>query len=69
MVHERYFGLTRHDGTEKPALAEFRRLKGAAVATTPDPLVDVPKDYYDAPEDNFQHLFDQFAVAFPAPHP
>ena len=68
MVHERYFGLTRHDGTEKPALAEFRRLKGAAVATTPDIEVDV-SDYYDAPEGNFQHLFAQFAVAFPAPHP
>jgi hypothetical protein len=69
MVHERYFGLTRYDGTEKPALSEFRRLKGAAVATTPDIVVDVPDDYYSAPEHNFHHLFEQFAVAFPAPHP
>jgi endo-1,4-beta-mannosidase len=69
MVHERYFGLTRYDGTEKPALSEFRRLKGTTVATTPDIVVEVPDDYYGAPEDNFHHLFEQFAVAFPAPQP
>ncbi len=65
MVHERYFGLTRYDGSPKPCLAAFQELQGQTVREAP-PL-SVPADYYAAPERHFHHLFDAFAADIPAP--
>jgi endo-1,4-beta-mannosidase len=61
MVHERYFGLTRHDGQAKPCLEAFLALKGQ---TAPDPLPltldSPPDDDDDDPARHFRELYAAF---------
>jgi len=57
MVHERYFGLTRHDGQAKPCLAAFLALKGQTVQDPPPLALDIPSDYYDDPARHFRELY------------
>ncbi len=67
MVHERYFGLTRADGSVKPCLEALIALKGQPVQESE--LLTTPQDYYDAPERHFQEMFAAFAKDIPAPKP
>lgn len=67
MVHERYFGLTRADGSVKPCLEALTALKEHTVQES-EPLT-VPADYDDAPERHFQEMFAAFANDIPAPRP
>ena len=61
MVHERYFGLTRHDGRPKPCLDAFLARKGQAAQDPPSLTLTVPPDYYDDPARHFRELYAAFA--------
>ena len=63
--HERFFGLTRHDGSVKPsgdAMHEFaqRVARGERPARTVPPLQLDPDQWYGDPARNFTRIFDQW---------
>ena len=63
--HERFFGLTRHDGSVKPsgdAMHEFaqRVARGERPARTVPPLQLDPDQWYGDPAGNFTRIFDQW---------
>ncbi len=60
MVHERYFGLTRHDGQAKPCLEAFLALKGQTVQDPPPLTLDVPPNDDDDPARHFRELYAAF---------
>jgi endo-1,4-beta-mannosidase len=62
-VRERSFGLVRSDGSEKPAVDVFRRLRkrrdagSIALGNIPDVLDVSADEYYRAPRSHFDRLF------------
>ncbi len=66
MIHERYFGLTRHDGRPKPCLDAFLALKGRRVQDPPPVTIAVPPDYYADPARHFRALYTAFARDMPS---
>ncbi|GCE24870.1 hypothetical protein KDA_03540 [Dictyobacter alpinus] len=64
-VHERFFGLTRYDGTVKPsgeAMRDFAQLvaEGKLPQRTIEPLQLTPEEWYRDPQGNFDRLFQQW---------
>lgn len=65
LIHERFFGITRYDGTVKPsgeAMREFAQKveQGNLPTRTIEPLHLNPDEYYKNPQENFDKLFHQF---------
>jgi len=70
-VRERTFGLVRPDGTEKPAVDVFRRLRkrrdaGEVILSDVPPALDVSADeYYAAPAKHFERLYTKWLTQRP----
>ncbi|HLI69109.1 MAG TPA: beta-galactosidase [Ktedonobacteraceae bacterium] len=68
--HERFFGLTRYDGTVKPSGEAMRAFServalGNVPARTVDPLRLDPTEWYRAPGEHFDRLFQEFQEKSP----
>jgi endo-1,4-beta-mannosidase len=68
-VHERFFGLTRYDGTVKPSGAAMRAFSerdaaGNLPSRTIAPLRLDPDEWYRAPAANFERLFREMQPIF-----
>jgi hypothetical protein len=64
-IHERFFGLTRYDGTVKPsgeAMRDFAHIvaTGELPQRTIAPLQLSPDEWYRDPQGNFDRLFQQW---------
>jgi endo-1,4-beta-mannosidase len=67
-IHERYFGLWRSDRSAKPAIEVISRFRTAQdEVTTGFGWIDISRDqFYAAPAQNLQQLYDQFLRMFEA---
>jgi endo-1,4-beta-mannosidase len=67
-IHERYFGLWQSDRSAKPAVEVISRFKGTQdKVTTEFTWIDIsPHQFYAAPAQNLQQLYDQFLKVFEA---
>ena len=66
-VHERYFGLWRHDYSAKPALAEVRRVAGSERCAWHDTQawIDIAADeFYTHPQAHLRRLYQRFRMHY-----
>ncbi len=66
-IHERYFGLWRADGSEKPAVAVVKQFSGKSRNSLQQDFswIDIAKeDFYKDPLNNLKHLYQKFHQKF-----
>jgi len=66
-VHERYFGLWRSDGAQKPAVSAIERFAGLSrkLVASDFSWIDIEQsEYYQAPRLNLQRLYKKFCLTF-----